>query len=66
MREYDGGLSRADAEAAALDDVRVELDPLVGAEVVPITQDVADAPRRGPRAASSLSEQIELPFGKRT
>lgn len=66
VREYDGGLSRAEAEVAALEDVRADLDPLVGAEVVPITQAVADAPRRGPRAASSPDQQIELPFGKRS
>ena len=65
VREYDGGQSRADAEAAALDDARAEFDPMAGAEIVPVVS-VADAPRRGPRSASGSPEQIELPLGKRS
>ncbi|MBX3157481.1 MAG: hypothetical protein KF773_16010 [Deltaproteobacteria bacterium] len=65
VREYDGGQARADAEAAALEDARVELDPRVGATV--IAEGLAEAPRKGPRSApsSGAGAQIELPFGKR-
>jgi hypothetical protein len=62
VREYDGGQARAEAEAAALEDVRAEFDPLAGA--TPIVAGLAEAPRRGPRSTSGTSAQIELPLGK--
>lgn len=46
IREYEGGQSRADAEAAAVDDVRAAL-------ATPIESSIVSGDRKGPRSAAS-------------
>jgi hypothetical protein len=59
VREYDGGLTREAAEAAALEDARVHFDPLDGAVEL---ASLRDAKRIGPKAAPT---QLELPLARK-